>query len=372
MLCSGIKQMSIVISLWLLASSAFAQLAISNAYYSPRNKERDVRSKTTLLILHTTEAVSGSALRKLSDMGECHFCIDEAGRIYRVIDHRRVAFHAGRSMWNGKQEADKFSIGIEVCGNHNKPLTSAQTKSLTDLIAEVKRIYKLSDNQVLAHSQVAYGAPNKWQPRDHRGRKRCGMQFGMPSVRSKLGLKSRPSKDPDVVARRLVIADPALNEVLYGKMNAFTAPSPQDYEPQQSVPVLIKQQQPVVPVLTKKSTTRSATSGYQTIGIQGRAQEIAGRAVLFSSTIYVYPHGRYSLGNQLTPEAILKLPYGTKVLLDYNVAGTVSSQRSPITICGSRWKLGTTYYLINGGLIPGNMVNDGKIPAGSTIFARND
>jgi hypothetical protein len=367
----GIKQMSIMISLWLLSSSAFAELAISNAYYSPRNKERDVRAKTTLLILHTTEAVSSSALRKLSDMGECHFCIDEAGRIYRIIDHRRVAFHAGRSMWNGKQEVDNFSIGIEVCGSHNKPLTSAQTASLTALIAEVKRIYKLSDNQVLAHSQVAYGAPNKWQPKDHRGRKRCGMQFGMPSVRSKLGLKSRPSKDPDVASRRLVIADPALNEVLYGKMNAFTAPSPQDYEPQQSASVLARQQS-VVSVLPKKTTPRSPTSGYQTIGIQGRAQEIADRAVLLSSTIYVYPHGRFVLGNQLTPEAILKLPYGTKVLLDYNVAGTVSAQRSPITICGSRWKLGTTYYLINGALIPGNMVDDGKIPAGTTIFAKND
>jgi N-acetyl-anhydromuramyl-L-alanine amidase AmpD len=368
----GIKQMSIMISLWLLSSSAFAQLAISNAYYSPRNKERDVRAKTTLLILHTTEAVSSSALRKLSDMGECHFCVDEAGRIYRIIDHRRVAFHAGRSMWNGKQEVDNFSIGIEVCGSHNKPLSSAQTKSLTALIVEVKRIYKLSDNQVLAHSQVAYGAPNKWQPRDHRGRKRCGMQFGMPSVRSKLGLKSRPAKDPDVAARRLVIADPALNEVLYSRMNAFTAPSPQDYEPRQSTSVLAKQQQPVVSVFTKKATTRSSTSGYQTIGIQGRAQEIADRAVLLSSTIYVYPHGRYILGNQLTPEAILKLPYGTKVLLDYSIAGTVSSQRSPITICGSRWKLGTTYYLINGALIPGNMVDDGKIPSGTTIFAKND
>ena len=91
-----------------------------------------------------------------------------------------------------------------------------------------------------------------------------------------------------------------------------------------------------------------------------------------ASTIYVYPNGRYVPGNQLTAEAILKLPYGTKILLDYSVAGSVSSQRSPITLCGSRWKLATTYYLINGALMPGNMVDDGKIPAGTTIFTRND
>lgn len=356
----NIKRMSVAISISLLATSIFGQLSISNAYFSPRNRERDVRSKTTLLILHTTEAVSSSALRKLSDMGECHFCIDEAGRIFRIIDPRRVAFHAGRSMWNGKQEVDNFSIGIEVCGNHNKPLNAAQTKSLSNLIAEIKRIYKLSDSQVLPHSQIAYGAPNKWQHRDHRGRKRCGMQFGMPSIRSKMGLKSRPSKDPDVVARRLVIADPALNEVLYGKMNAFTAPSPQDYD------------QKTIVSPTKASPPRRPSSGYLVVGINGHVQDITGSAVRMPSTLYVYPHGRYVPGNQLTPEAILKLPYGTKVLLDYTVAGTVSSQRPPLTLCGSRWKLATTYYLINGALIPGNMVDDGKIPPGTTIFTRND
>jgi N-acetylmuramoyl-L-alanine amidase len=359
----GIKQLSLATSLWLIATGACAQLTINNAYYSPRNKERDLRARTTLLLLHTTEAPSGSALRKLRDMGECHFCIDEGGGIFRIIDHRRVAFHAGRSMWNGKSEADLFSIGIEVCGTHNKPLGKAQAKSLAALIAEIKRIYKLSDSQVIPHSQVAYGAPNKWQPKNHRGRKRCGMQFAMPTVRSTLGLKTRPSKDPDVTAKRLVIADPALHEVLYGKMNAFTAPTPMQYD---------QQQQQVSSVLPKKAPVRQPASGYSTIGVQGNAQEIAGRAVRMGSTLYVYPSGRFAPGNQLTPEAILKLPYGTKVLLDYSFAGAVSATRSPITLCGSRWKLPSTYYLMNGALLPGNMINDGKIPARTMIFTRND
>lgn len=358
MFCFTIKQLSLVASVWLVASSACAAIKINSTYYSPRNKERDKRPATTLLTLHTTEAPSASALRKLSAMGECHYCIDEVGRVYSIIDPRRVAFHSGRSMWNGKQEADNFAIGIEICGYHNKPLSSAQTKSLKELIALIKTTYNLTDNQVLPHSQIAYGAPNKWQLRSHRGRKRCGMQFAMPSVRAKLGLKSRPSKDPDVAAKRLVVADAPLKEVLYGTMNAFTAPQPEDYEPKSLAPVLIK-----------KATPRS-TSGYQTIGMSNGAPDIAGKAVRSSTTLYVYPNGRYATGNQLTSGAILKLPYGTKVLLDYLVAGTVSSQRQPLLICGSKWKSPTTYYLLNGALIPGNMVNDGKIPSGTPIFIR--
>jgi hypothetical protein len=261
-------------------------------------------------------------------------------------------------MWNGKQEVDNFAIGIEICGYHNKPLSSAQTQSLKELIALIKTTYKLTDNQVLPHSQIAYGAPNKWQLKSHRGRKRCGMQFAMPSIRSKLGLKSRPTKDPDVSAKRLVVADLALSEVLYGKMSAFTAPQPQDYEPKA-----------ISPIIAKKSAPRPS-SGYQMISVNNRAQDIAGTAIRSSTTIYVYPDGRYATGNQLTSGAILKLPYGTKVLLDYTFAGAVSSQRPPLLICGSKWKSPTTYFLINGALIPGNMVDDGKIHSGTPIFIR--
>jgi hypothetical protein len=120
------------------------------------------------------------------------------------MDHRREAYHAGRSMWNGRANVDEFSVGIEMCGYHNKPLSAAQYRSLADLIGELKHIYKIPDHNVIAHAHVAYGAPNKWHKRSHRGRKRCGMMFALPSVRNRLNLKSRPASDPEVKARRLV------------------------------------------------------------------------------------------------------------------------------------------------------------------------
>ena len=87
-------------------------LEISNRYRSPRNPERKVRASTQLIVLHTTEAPARSSLNKLSDRGEAHYCVTEAGSIYAIVDRDRVAFHAGRSMWNGKEDVDLFSIGI--------------------------------------------------------------------------------------------------------------------------------------------------------------------------------------------------------------------------------------------------------------------
>ena len=118
----------------LTVSSAFGVLQYDNSFYSPRNRERAVRKSTSLIILHTTEAPSASALHKLSDLGECNFCINEAGRVFRIIDHRREAYHAGRSMWNGRSNVDEFSVGIEVCGYHDKPITPEQYRSLAALV----------------------------------------------------------------------------------------------------------------------------------------------------------------------------------------------------------------------------------------------
>ena len=207
-----------------------APLVLKDDYRSPRNRERDLRKATTLIVLHTTEAHAKSSLNKLSERGEAHYCVVENGTVYRIVDRDREAFHAGRSMWNGKEDCDEFSIGIEVVGHHDQAVTLQQLDALKELIARLKRMYSIPDSRVVCHSHVAYGAPNTWHKKKHRGRKRCGMLFAMPSVRAKLGLTARPASDPDVKARRLVQVDADLAAVLYGSRDTMTAtygrPSP--------------------------------------------------------------------------------------------------------------------------------------------------
>ena len=208
-----------------LAFSPLGVLAIdaSNRYRSPRNPERQVRASTELIVLHTTEAPARSSLNKVSDRGECHFCVTEDGSVYRIVDRDREAFHAGRSMWNGKEDVDKFSIGIECVGFHDKAMPAAQIRAIRTLVKELQSMYRLPDHKVVCHSHVAYGAPNKWHKYRHRGRKRCGMLFAMPSVRRQLGLATRPAYDPDTRAGRLKQADPYLQKVLYGRVDTMAA-----------------------------------------------------------------------------------------------------------------------------------------------------
>ncbi len=406
--CAGVLAAA---GVWLAALPAHAVLTLNNSFRSPRNKEREARRSTTLIILHTTEAPSRSALRKVSDLGECHFCIDEAGRAYRIIDHRRVAFHSGRSMWNGKANVDDFSIGIEVCGYHNKPLSAAQIQTLSELIGEMKAVYKIPDQNVLAHSHVAYGAPNKWQARSHRGRKRCGMQFGTTALRTRLNLKAKPPFDPDVRAGRLVAADAELARTLYGSAPAAPARAA---APARTAPAAPAADANVIAVgrgawdiardayddpttlylfpdgtrkrgdqilnfkllppgtrVTVNAAADNRTETYQTVGVNGRAQDITGKESLLVSTIYVYPDGRVVRGSQIKAEDVLKLPYGTRILLGYSMGGPVTAGKPASSFCGGRWRAADTFFLISNVLVPGNKVDDAKIPAGTLLFYKN-
>ena len=210
-----------IVAVVCLIAGQGAAIDVSNRYRSPRNPERQVRASTELIVLHTTEAPARGSLNKLSERGECHFCVTENGSVYRIIDRDREAFHAGRSMWNGKEDVDKFSIGIECVGYHDQQMPLGQLKAIAQLVKELKAMYHLGDDRVVCHSHVAYGAPNRWQKKRHRGRKRCGMLFAMPSVRALLGLKTRPQVDADVKARRLVVGDDYLRKVLYGNVDTM-------------------------------------------------------------------------------------------------------------------------------------------------------
>lgn len=310
----------VVLILALLVVPSVFALSASTRYRSPRNPERRVRASTELIVLHTTEAPARSSLNKLSDRGEAHFCVTEDGGVFAIVDRDRVAFHAGRSMWNGKEDVDNFSIGIECVGYHDKPMPVAQLAAIRGLVKDLQKMYRIPDERVVCHSHVAYGSPNKWQKRKHRGRKRCGMLFAMPSVRRVLELKSRPAFDADTRAGRLVVGDDYLRGVLYGGTDTMVAaygkvkpaPAPKPPVP----PKAVVQAKPVVPAVSiPKSAAQLKSMGYA-------------------------------------------------------VKGKVSKTTSASKIAGSKWNAPDTYYTIRDKIYPGSAIDAAHIEVGMSIWMK--
>ena len=343
-LAKGLATIAVAVVIPCVASA----LDISNRYRSPRNPERKVRTSTELIVLHTTEAPARSSLNKLSDRGEAHYCVTEEGRVYAIVDRDREAFHAGRSMWRGKEDVDKFSIGIECVGYHDKAMPTVQLAAIRDLVRELKRMYRISDDKVVCHSHVAYGTPNRWQKRRHRGRKRCGMLFAMPSVRKMLQLGSRPAFDPDTRAGRLAVGDDYLRRVLYTNVDTMAGTYGRGT------------------VAAVAPTEASGGSWFRKIfgGDDSPAESKPAASAAKKKPPQKAPAPKAASSGG-APTSIAQLKARGWVL-----KGCVSKNNAASRIAGGKWNAPDTYYTIRDKVVPGNRIDAAHIEKGMGVWMK--
>lgn len=71
----------------------------------------------------------------------CHFVIDRGGQVYKMVEIKDTAWHAGRSviaMPTYHEDINAMSVGIEVVGMEGKPFELAQYKTLGKLAAIIE------------------------------------------------------------------------------------------------------------------------------------------------------------------------------------------------------------------------------------------
>jgi N-acetylmuramoyl-L-alanine amidase len=132
-------------------------------YPSPNHGERNPPAPPKLVILHYTGMKDGpSALQRLCDPASkvsAHYLVEEDGRIFRLVPEDRRAWHAGKSCWQGIEDINSCSIGIEVVNPGHEwgyrlfPLP--QMQAVLGLCREIKNRYKLPASAFLAHSDIA-------------------------------------------------------------------------------------------------------------------------------------------------------------------------------------------------------------------------
>jgi hypothetical protein len=319
------------------------------------NKKRSVRARTLYIILHTTEGNDESAINTIKRYGTANYVVKTNGVIEIIIEDRRVAKHAGRSMWYGTKNLSNVSVGIEVVGYHSKKPTVKQIEALKKLLTVLKAKYKLPNTKVLTHSMVAFDKPNKWHKKNHRGRKRCGMLFATEGVRKSLGLGNTFAVDPDIKAKRLVNADSYLASILYGKKK---------FEEEE-------EEKEAHPINEKKDDNDDEFEGFRTLDSTG-VYGIAGEEYNASTTLYFLPDGKIRTGKEFKESEFSNLPKGTKVLVGYVYGGKVTKSRTAYSIVGKDYNLPSTFYrLPDGKILTGDDVNGNLIPIGTIVLFRD-
>ena len=138
-------------------------LAIENHLASWGFAKSNGRTIDTIIIHSSYDALSGNfyslegLIKEYRQYGVApHYLIDRQGIIYRLVEDKNVAYHAGVSLVpDGRTNVNGFSLGIEIMTTKTDSPTQEQYAALQKLIDFLKGSYKIK--YVLGHNQIAEG-----------------------------------------------------------------------------------------------------------------------------------------------------------------------------------------------------------------------
>ncbi len=130
-------------------------------YPSPNFGPRRDGLRPELVVLHyTAMATAEAALDRLCDPApevSAHYLICEKGRVFRLVDEKMRAWHAGAGTWQGKADINSRSIGIELDNRGTHPFSEPQMAALETLLPAILTRWTIPASGVIGHSDMAPG-----------------------------------------------------------------------------------------------------------------------------------------------------------------------------------------------------------------------
>lgn len=134
--------------------------------FSPNFNERQF--PLDMLVLHYTGMETGdAAIERLTakEAGvSAHYVVRETGEILQLVDEDKRAWHAGVSSWQGDEDLNSRSIGIEIVnGGHDWPASDgslpdypdAQIESVIAMSQAIIARWNIPADRIVGHSDIA-------------------------------------------------------------------------------------------------------------------------------------------------------------------------------------------------------------------------
>lgn len=202
---------------------------------SPNHDERPDGTAVDMLVMHYTGMESGAAaLDRLRDPGakvSAHYVIEEDGRVFRLVDESRRAWHAGVSCWRGARDINARSIGIELVNpGHEfgyRDFPAAQMEALLLLARDIVARHPIPARNVVGHSDVAPsrktdpGERFDWEALARRG---VGLWPAGARPRHRMSRSFCPGDaDPVICAAQDLLADYGYDVARTGRLDEPTS-----------------------------------------------------------------------------------------------------------------------------------------------------
>lgn len=136
---------------------------------SPNHGERRGGRRPELIVLHYTGMPDHESARaRLCDPAaevSAHWLIGEDGRAEALVPETHRAWHAGQGSWQGQDDVNSRSIGIEIVNPGDRPFAARQMLGLEDLLKDIMGRWSIAPQSVIGHSDMAPGRKTDPGPR---------------------------------------------------------------------------------------------------------------------------------------------------------------------------------------------------------------
>ena len=86
-----------------------------------------------------------------------HVLITRVGELVQYVPFHKRAWHAGTSKFNGRENCNNFSIGVELEGADDIPYEKKQYQQLALLVKQLRQTYAIPSGHIVGHDQIAPG-----------------------------------------------------------------------------------------------------------------------------------------------------------------------------------------------------------------------
>jgi N-acetyl-anhydromuramoyl-L-alanine amidase len=87
-----------------------------------------------------------------------HVVVARDGAVTQYVAFTERAWHAGKSIYQGREACNDFSVGVELEGTDTLPYEPAQYVALAEIVAALCAAYpRLSPDRLVGHSDIAPG-----------------------------------------------------------------------------------------------------------------------------------------------------------------------------------------------------------------------
>ena len=108
-----------------------------------------------------------------------HFLIERDGAITQFVSCLERAWHAGVSLFDGREGCNDFSLGIELEGTDDLPFTDAQYRALSALTRQLQAAFSaITTERIQGHSDIAPGRKTDPGPAFDWARYRAALEQG--------------------------------------------------------------------------------------------------------------------------------------------------------------------------------------------------